>query len=211
LTRPNVVLVKVIQFEIVLDKDYQPIMKYTEGHYYHAYNRGAHKKKIFLQRSSYLHLITLLAKYSFRYGVTVSAYCLMPNHYHFILKQNDSGSIGMFLKTTFNAYTQAINKRFGKSGTLFQGQVHVKPIETDSYCLQVVRYIHLNPCAARLVAKPEDWEFSDYRKWIETRESSWADVSLRDAYFKSPLDYRKFVEEYTDAKGSKELEGFLEA
>ncbi len=185
-------------------------MKYTEGQYYHAYNRGAHKKKIFLQRDNYLHLITLLAKYSLRYGVTVSAYCLMPNHYHLILKQNDSGSIGMFLKTTFNAYTQAINKRFGKSGTLFQGQVHVKPIETESHCLQVVRYIHLNPCAARLVAKPEDWEFSDYREWIGMRKNMLGGLSLRNEYFKSPVDYRSFVEEYVDAKVPKALEDFLE-
>ena len=92
-----------------------------------------------------------------------------------------------------------------------QGQVHVKPIETDSYCLQVVRYIHRNPCAARLVGKPEDWEFSDYREWIGMRKTSWANLSLRDAYFKSSLDYRSFVEEYVDAKLPKELDDFLEA
>ena len=186
-------------------------MKYTEGHYYHPYNRGAHKKKIFLQRDNYLHLITLLAKYSVRYGVTVVAYCLLPNHYHLILKQNDSGSIGMFLKTTFNAYTQAINKRFRTSGTLFQGQVHVKEIDSDSYCMQAIRYVHLNPCAAQIVLKPEDWEFSDYREWIGTREGSFVDLGLRNAYFTSPLDYKRFVEEYIDAKHTKEMKNFLES
>ncbi|HLF20142.1 MAG TPA: transposase [Bacteroidota bacterium] len=185
-------------------------MKYTEGHYYHAYNRGAHKKKIFLERDNYLYLITLLAKYSARYGVAVVAYCLMPNHYHLVLKQSDSGFIGMFLKTTFNAYTQAINKRFAKSGTLFQGQVNVKELDSDSYCLQAIRYIHLNPCSARIVDKPEDWLFSDYCEWIGIIGKSWTNLSLRDGYFKSPRDYKKFVDEYMAAKELNELKKFLE-
>lgn len=177
---------------------------------YHAYNRGAHQQRIFFQSENYIHLRNLFVKYSLQYGVTVVAYCLMPNHYHLIVKQNESGSIGMFLKTTFNAYTQAVNKRFGKSGTLFQGQVRVKEIDSDSYCLQAIRYIHLNPCAGRLVQRPEDWEFSDYREWSGMRKGQLKDLGLRDAYFKTPLEYVAFVKDYMDSKDlGKGLE-FLE-
>ncbi len=141
-------------------------MQYTEGCYYHIFNRGAHKEAIFFEEENYRYLITLFTKYSVQYKVTVAAYCLMPNHYHLIVKQNEFGSIGSFLKTVFNAYTQAINKRFELSGTLFQGQAKVKEIDSDSYCLQVIRYIHLNPLNAKIVKSIEEWNHSNYLEWI---------------------------------------------
>jgi putative transposase len=86
----------------------------------------------------------------------------VPNHYHLILEQNEFGSIGSFLKTVFNAYTQAIYKRLGISGSLFQGQAKVKEIINDLYCLQAIRYVHLNPLTAKIVRSIEEWKHSIY-------------------------------------------------
>ncbi|MBN1397668.1 MAG: transposase [Bacteroidetes bacterium] len=156
-------------------------MKYTEGHYYHIYNRGAHKKEIFFEEENYDYLISLFKKYSIKYNIVVAAYCCMPNHYHLVLKQQNYGDIGSFLKTVFNAYTQAINKRFCHSGTIFQGQAKIKEIDTDSYCLQVIRYVHLNPLTAKLVKDMEEWKYSNYLEWIGKRDGSLMDYQLRDS------------------------------
>ena len=183
-------------------------MKYLNDHYYHIYNRGAHKKKIFFESTNYLHLISLFKKYSSQYNVIIVSYCLMPNHYHLILRQKDNGKIGDFLRTTFNAYTQAINKRYNHSGTLFQGQCKAKHLNNDEQCLQVIRYIHRNPVSALLVSSLRKWQFSNYLEWIGLRRGTLADFELRDSFFKSPRDYEKFVEEYIDEEKTK-VEKFL--
>ena len=175
-------------------------MKYLENHYYHIYNRGAHKQKIFFEEENYLYLIGLLEKYIERYNITIVAYCLMPNHYHIVAKQNAGGDIGRYLKTIFNAYTQAINKRFGLSGTLFQGQAKAKHIDSDEYCLQVIRYIHRNPVTAKLVDAIEKWEYSNYHEWVGNRDGKLMDSELRSGYFKNPIEYKLFLDEYVDIK-----------
>jgi putative transposase len=139
-------------------------MKYQDHSYYHIYNRGAHREKIFFENENYRYFESLMIKYSQQSNVTIAAYCLMPNHYHIIAKQQPSGSLPTFMKKTFSAYTQAINKRFGFSGTLFQGQAKIKEITTDSYCLQVIRYVHLNPVTAKMVASADEWIYSNYHK-----------------------------------------------
>ena len=173
-------------------------MKYQVGHYYHIYNRGAHRKDIFHEAENYFYLVSLFRKYINRYEVAVVAYCLMPNHYHLVIRQNEYGDIGGFLKTSFNAYTQAMNKRYGHSGTLFQGQCKCKHVDSREYCLRLVRYIHRNPLSSQMVSHLRDWMFSDYLEWIGIRTRLLADFELRDAFFKSPSKYERYVEEYVE-------------
>ena len=178
-------------------------MKYLDGNYYHIYNRGAHKEKIFFESANYLHLISLFKKYSSQYNVIVVSYCLMPNHYHLILRQKTSGGIGDFLRTTFNAYTQAINKRYNHSGTLFQGQSKSKHLKNNEHCLQAIRYIHCNPVAAHLASSLTEWQFSNFLEWIGLRRGTLADFDLRDKFFKTPRDYEKFAEEYIEKEKTR--------
>ncbi|MFA5832870.1 MAG: transposase [Bacteroidota bacterium] len=92
-------------------------MKYENEKYYHVYNRGANRQNIFLKNENYEYCINLLLKYSPQYHVSIFAYCLMPNYYHLLLRQNGNGSIGRFIQTVFNSYTQAFNKITSHSGT----------------------------------------------------------------------------------------------
>ncbi len=186
-------------------------MKYEDEHYYHIYNRGAHKKEIFFEEENYKFLVRLFEKYLEPYCVTVVAYCLMPNHYHLVVKQNSNsnGDIGNFLKTTFNAYTQAINNRFGLSGTLFQGQAKVKHISSDEYCVHLIRYIHLNPVTAKLIKRAEDWKFSNYLEWIGKRDGMLMDKNLRNGYFTNGDNYKIFVEEYAEIRVKAAIKQFL--
>jgi len=71
--------------------------KFTIGHYYHVYNRGANREHIFFNEENYLYLLKLVKKYCQKYQVAIIAYCLMPNHYHFLLRQDGETSIAHFI------------------------------------------------------------------------------------------------------------------
>jgi len=174
--------------------------KYTDGNIYHVYNRGAHKARIFAIDDDYCRLLNLFKKYTQKYAVSLIAYCLMPNHYHLLLRQDLHGSISDFLKTSFNAFVQAINLLRKHSGTLFQGSAKGILVDSDDYTSQLVCYIHLNPVMAKLVKRPEDWEFSDYHEWIDIRKGKFFDPAFRDQYFHGGADYRRFVERYQEEK-----------
>jgi putative transposase len=83
---------------------------FTPGQYYHIYNRGAGKGQIFFNEGNYEYLLRLVKRYYQKHGATVIAYCLMPNHYHFLLRQETDELLSKFVGVLFNAYAQALNK-----------------------------------------------------------------------------------------------------
>ena len=135
----------------------------------------------------------------------------MPNHYHLLLFQKESGSISKAIQTTMNSYVQGVNTEFHLSGSLFEGKAKHKLIDSDRYVVQVVRYIHLNPVNAKLVATPEEWKHSDYVRWIHDAQNKnfnshdW--ISLRNSNFRNGKNYRSFVEEYDN--GTVDISKYL--
>ena len=129
-------------------------IQFTESNYYHVYNRGFNKKPIFFNESNYIYLLKLVQKYFNKYQTTVIAYCLMPNHYHFLLRQETEKSIGNAIRDIFNAYVQGLNKQTDRKGPLFEGRFKAIQIENESYLIHLCRYIHRNPidCLPPLVA-----------------------------------------------------------
>jgi putative transposase len=180
-------------------------MKYIDGNYYHVYNRGSRKGRIFFSQENYHYLLRLLASNTTKYSTAVIAYCLMPNHYHVLLFQQKGGSISKTLQTTFNSYVQAINKRYNFSGSIFQGKTKSILVDSNDYAVHVVRYIHLNPVKAKLAVTPLEWEFSDYARWIDdcypsdSFKLSDEFLRLRNSYFGRGDNYREFVERYFKA------------
>jgi putative transposase len=184
-------------------------MKYEEGKYYHVFNRGASKGRIFFGPDNYRYCIRLVDKYRREQLVSVFAYCLMPNHYHFLLRQNVDGSISKFLQNIFNSYTQAVNLQQKRSGTLFQGRAKSRLVKNDAVALHLVRYLHMNPVGARLAESPEQWEFSDYRVWCGDVRPVVTDLRLRDAEFSSPALYADFVRGMQEKEERVRLSPFL--
>lgn len=168
-------------------------MQYLEDHYYHVYNRGAYRKKIFFEEENYRFLLRQIKKYTEKYSISLVAYCLMPNHYHLLLKMNPSGNMGQCLRSIFSSYTQALNKRYLLNGTILQGQCKQVHVATDEYCKHLIRYIHRNPVEAKLCNTAGEWSFSDYQSWVS---ADCFEGSLRDALFANGSVYRRFVEEY---------------
>jgi len=110
---------------------------FAPGNYYHIYNRGAHREKIFFSDENFLHCLRLLGKYANSYLVTVLAYCLMPNHYHLLLRQDGEVSLSKLVNVVFNAYVQALNRQLGRKGTLFEGRFKHVHVDEDEYVLHL--------------------------------------------------------------------------
>ena len=124
----------------------------------------------------------------------------MPNHYHFLLRQDDDTPLNIPIAFLFNGYTKAVNKRYNRTGTLFEGPFKSIEVEDVNYLLELCRYIHRNPIDDELVEKIEDWEFSNYLEWIGKRNGSLVDLKFRDKYFSDASSYESYVINYKSIK-----------
>jgi REP element-mobilizing transposase RayT len=141
--------------------------------------------------------------------VTILAYCLMPNHYHFMLRQDGEVTPSTFIQRLFLTYTQAFNKQQKRSGPLFQGRFSHVLVDRDEYAIHLCRYIHLNPVAADLVSQPQDWPYSNYLEWIGLREGTLVDHAFIQQFFPTPADYVAFVQTHLTHGKMQELRPYL--
>ena len=92
------------------------------GHYYHIYNRGARQVTIFREPDNYHFVLYRVKKYCQELNLSIIVYCLMPNHYHFLVRQNGENAAGLLPQRVFNSCTKAYDKRYKHSGTIFEGR-----------------------------------------------------------------------------------------
>ena len=175
-------------------------MRYIKNHYYHVYNRGNNRQQIFIDKENYHYLLNLLQRYQDQFDVRIIAYCLMPNHYHFLLMQSGDSSISQFLKSTFQSYVQAFNKKYEQTGRLFEGQPKANLIDNDAYLLHICRYIHLNPVESKIVSDIEDWPYSNYLEFIGKRNGKLFESTFLRNFYQSSENYQEFVLEYLNEK-----------
>jgi len=181
--------------------------EFYQGGYYHIYNRGVNREPIFFNDDNYKYCLKMIRKYLDRYNLCLIVYCLMPNHYHFIIRQESEAGISDFIRDVFNTYAQAVNKRQHRTGTLFQGRFKHIHIERDEHILHLCRYIHLNPVKAGLVVSPEFWRHSNYADWIGLRAGTLTDRSFMMDNFGNSENYRAFVIEYLQEKTVEKMIG----
>jgi REP element-mobilizing transposase RayT len=146
---------------------------------------------------NYLYFLRQLRKYLLPEAVEIIAYCLMPNHYHLLvhLMTDDLSSL---MQPFALSYTKAINKRYGRVGSLFQGRFRAVRVDRDEYLVHLSRYIHLNPVIAKLVEQPEGWEFSSYREYVGLRAGTLPKAGVVLSQFSLPDAYRQFVGSYVE-------------
>lgn len=169
-------------------------MKILTGHTYHIYNRGHRKETVFHDRRDYLHFLRQLRDYLKAYPVTLLAYCLMPNHYHLLLRQNGDDGISDMMQAFGTSLSKSYNKKYNTVGALFQGKFRDEHVGDAGYLRYLARYFHRNPLQAKLRAAPEAWEFSNYRDVIGLRHGMLCDFSPVLALFANEASlYREFV------------------
>ena len=173
------------------------------GNYYHVYNRGNNRQPIFFERENYLFFLRQIRKYSAGCADIV-AYCLLPNHYHLILYLINSDLSTQMMALSVS-YTRAINKRYHRVGSLFQGQFESILIDRDEYLLHLSGYIHRNPVKAGLVKHPQEWEFSSYCDYVDLRNGSLPKPDIVLSQVPSREAYRVFVEESISESAIKHL------
>ena len=158
--------------------------------FYHVYNRGVNKRKIFLDSADYTRAIATLNYYLFsghtqRFSyytrmsntnkeeyiqnitnqiVSLTAYVLMPNHFHFLVTQTEEAGISNCLRLFQNSYTRYFNTKHKRIGHLFQGQFKSVHIEDTAQLLHVSRYIHLNPVVSSIIelTKLKSYRWTSY-------------------------------------------------
>ena len=159
-----------------------------EGYFYHIYNRGNNSEKIFFSEENYAYFLKLLTKYIFPVA-DIYAYCLLNNHFHILvrIKEKNEIEINKLKFSTvekpkevsasrqfshfLNAYSQAVNKKYARTGSLFEKRFERKRISDDHYLRQVILYINTNPLKHNLVEKPEDYKWSSYNSHISNAKT----------------------------------------
>lgn len=184
---------------------------------YHIYNRGTDKRKIFLEHRDYARFLsllylsngtssvhisnhqgsTLMELLSLEKGeplVDIAAYCLMPNHFHLLLKQKVDGGISKFMQKLTTGYTMYFNTKYQRSGTLFQGKFKSKQTGEDRYLKYLLSYIHLNP------SKYATYPYSSYFDFIgkERPENKLLNRECLPLYFSSPQKFKEELDEWVN-------------
>lgn len=151
------------------------------GEIYHIYNRGNNKGDIFFEEENYSYFLNRLQTYIIPYA-DVYAFCLMPNHFHLLVRIKNYPSVyftqytakGMkrinpiekAFKNFFISYVKSINSRYSRTGSLFESRYKRKLVDSDSYFNQVIAYIHYNPVEAGLAKDYLDWFYSSYHDFV---------------------------------------------
>ncbi len=167
----------------------QDEIEWLPGHFYHIFNRGARRVTIFREERNYIFVLTRIKKYCTAFSLTLIAYVLMPNHYHFLVRQDKEAPAGLLPQRVFNSYSKAYNKLYQHSGTLFEGRFKTIPVEDDAYLRHLCHYIHANPVKDGIVHQLDAWPFSNYLDWVGKRQGKLVDQRFVQEYFGSATHY----------------------
>ncbi len=138
----------------------------SESGIYHVIVRGIGQQDIFHEDDDFERYLETARKVSLESGVSVLGYCLMSNHVHLLLREND-GDVSVFMKRLGVSYAYWYNRKYERTGHVFQDRFKSECVEDDAYLLTVIRYIHRNPVKALITAKPEEYEWSSCAAYYE--------------------------------------------
>jgi len=211
------------------------------GEIYHIYNRGLDKRLTFTNFNESLRAYQALKFYRFesppvrlsyfvRYGankieklteaswgnklVSIIAYCLMPNHFHFVLRQELDGGISKFISNFENSYTRYFNIKSKRVGNLFMNTFQNVLVNSEEQLLHLTRYVHLNPYSSTVVktlTELEKYEWSSLKEYVGGGEEPICDKEMVMSYFKTKESYKTFIFDRADYQRElKQIEHLLE-
>ena len=128
---------------------------------YHVMLRGNNHQLIFIDKEDNNQFLALLDRFRKECGISLYAWCLMPNHIHLLIKEKDVSLSDFFRKFT-SGFVYWYNRKYDRIGHLFQDRFNSEPVENELYFLKAARYIHMNPVKAHICNHPGDFVFSSY-------------------------------------------------
>lgn len=140
--------------------------------------------------------------------VEIIAFCLMPNHFHLLLRQVIDGGISKFLGNLSNSYTRYFNTKYKRKGPLFEGKFKAIRIENEDQLLHVSRYIHLNPNTSyitRTLNELENYPYSSFPEYIGKSKTKFCTKEVILCNFKNISSYKKFVFDQSDYQRKLEV------
>lgn len=194
---------------------------------YHVFNRGIDHRPTFTDKREFQRAMLILSYYSFstppvklsqflqlanedrdniflnlkkenKKLIEIICFCLMPNHFHLLLKQAEDKGISKFLSNIQNSYTRYFNIKNERVGPLFLDQFKAVLIQTDEQLLHVSRYIHLNPLTSYVVKDFESlkrYPWSSLGEYLGTTNSEICSTDLVLGFFKNKIDYERFLKD----------------
>jgi putative transposase len=189
------------------------VKQFIEDGYYHLYNRGVDKRIIFIDEQDYAVFLGYLKEYlapppnagsdphSLSLEIDLLAFCLMPNHYHLLVKQKSKNGITKLIRAICTNYVMYFNKKYQRVGTLFQGKYKAVLVDTDEYLLHLSRYIHLNPYPG---SDPKKYKYSSYNYYLKLKTATWLKPQEILSFFESKdkidiakyTTYENFIDDY---------------
>ncbi len=185
----------------------QPLEK---GRFYHVYTRGNNREDLFREARNYAYFLALWMKYVEPVAETY-AYCLMKNHFHFLIRIRDSFSVAprsdqdpkkelnpsKQLSNALNAYAKAINKAYNRTGSLFQERFRRKEVTSDAYFTTLIAYIHANPQRHGFVNDFREYPYSSYQSLLSDKPTRLRREAVR-TWFGSTDEFCAFHDNATD-------------
>ena len=193
------------------------------GEYFHIYNRGNAKERIFIEDQDFTFFLMRLKQNLFPNqekgrsrlqflppdSFSVVCYCLMPNHFHFLIRQNTDLPIGKLLLKLCTSYSMYFNKKYDRVGHIFQDQFKQVLVGDNEYLTWLSAYIHQNPKVAGLTNNIEKYAWSSYLNFIGERNDPLCRKEVILSQFNCVRDYKSFVSDSFDmiknGKLAKEL------
>lgn len=186
----------------------------VNNEFYHLYNRGVEKRKVFTAAWDYKRFLQSCYYYQFKGPkpsfskfskselnlfkplpenklVEITCYCLMPNHFHFLVRQLKDNGVSSFMSHLLNSYTKYFNIKYIRVGPLYQGTFKAVRVETDDQLVHLSRYIHLNPIVSGLVKRLDDWQWSSFSEYMN--KSVLCSTQEILSFFPSKENYREFI------------------
>lgn len=143
----------------------RPLRIEFPGAVYHVTSRSAQHQPVFIDDEDRQNLLKVVAQTLSRFDAEALCYCLMDDHYHFVLRTRQA-NLSLVMRQLNGVYTQIFNHRHNAAGPLFRGRFKAILVDCNAYLLEICRYVDLNPVRARLRRKPETWAWSSYRAHV---------------------------------------------
>ncbi|HHE38186.1 MAG TPA: hypothetical protein ENL20_06405 [Candidatus Cloacimonetes bacterium] len=179
--------------------------EFIKNQYFHFYNHAVENGLLFREDDDYLWFLDKFNLKLEKYPTSVFAYCLMPNHFHFLLRQESDKPIYQIFNDLNNSYVPHYNFKYKRKGRLYREPLQHIHIKKENYLIYLCQYIHYNPVKAGLVKELEDWKYSNYPEWIGLRNGKLYNNELLLAYFGNPREYKKQIKEHEKYMKEKEF------